>query len=160
MEEVFKTGLLILLIFITFAYLFYFLTRPKERYIVVDSILTPAELKFYRALKEVSEDLVIFAKVRVADILNVDSKKAKGNYLKYFNRIAKKHVDFLLCEPETLRPIMAIELDDRSHEREDRIKRDRFLDRAFEMAGLPLVRVKVSSKYEGRELKRLIENAK
>ncbi len=157
--EIFKAGILILLLIVVSALILYFIRRPKERYVAVESLLTPAELKFYRTLKEVSEDLVIFAKVRVADILNVDSKKAKGSYLKFFNRIARKHVDFLLCDPDTLKPVVAIELDDRSHERSERVERDRFLDRAFKMANLPLIRVKVRAKYDKNEIKELIRNA-
>jgi hypothetical protein len=39
---------------------------------------------------------------------------------RYHNRIARKPVDFLLCEPSTMSPKLGIELDDDSHERKDR----------------------------------------
>ena len=139
--------------------LFYLLKRPKERYIKVDSLFTPAELKFYKILEEVVEEYKIFGKVRVADIIKVDSEKARGNYLKYFNKIARKHVDFLLCDPGTLEPVAAIELDDSSHETAERAERDVFLDKAFKMAELPLLRFKVRAKYDKIEIKKRIEDA-
>ena len=138
---------------------FYLLKRPKERYIKVDSLFTPAELKFYKILEEVVEEYKIFGKVRVADIIKVDSEKARGNYLKYFNKIARKHVDFLLCDPGTLEPVAAIELDDSSHETAERAERDVFLDKAFKMAELPLLRFKVRAKYDKIEIRKRIEDA-
>ena len=40
------------------------------------------------------------------------------------NRIHAKHIDFVLCDPGNLQPILCIELDDPSHNRPDRIERD------------------------------------
>ena len=56
------------------------------------------------------------------------------------NRIHSKHVDFVLCASDTIRVIAAIELDDASHDRPDRVSRDDFLDAAFDAAQLPLIR--------------------
>ena len=141
------------------AIIFQFFKRPRERYIKVESLFSPAELKFYKILEEVIEDYKIFGKVRVADVIKVDKDKAKGNYLKYFNKIAKKHVDFLLCDPESLEPVVAIELDDSSHESAERAERDTFMDKAFKMAQLPLLRFKVRAKYDKIEIKKRIKNA-
>jgi hypothetical protein len=49
-------------------------------------------------------------------------------------------VDFLLCDPATMRPLAGIELDDASHARPDRQERDALVQKVFEAAGLPLVR--------------------
>jgi len=139
--------------------IFFLITRPREGYVKVDSIFTPAELKFYKILNEILPEYVIFGKVRVADIINVDSKKAGRKYLKYFNRISKKHVDFLICDRETLSPLVAIELDDRSHERKERVERDEFMDKVFGMADLPLLRFRVQKKYDKRKIREKIKNA-
>ncbi|MEN7973211.1 MAG: DUF2726 domain-containing protein, partial [Verrucomicrobiota bacterium] len=42
--------------------------------------------------------------------------------------------------PSTLAIVAAIELDDKSHQRKDRIKRDQFLNQVMESAGVPLIR--------------------
>jgi len=52
-------------------------------------------------------------------------------------------VDFLLCDPHTMKPVMAFELDDSSHGRDDRISRDAFVERVFCQA-----EIKMSTKQE------------
>ena len=93
--------------------------------------------------------------VRIADLLRVE--KGAANRRKWLNKILAKHIDFVLCDPGSLRPIICIELDDRSHERPDRIERDAFVDHAFESAELPLLRIKVQKTYPPREVRELID---
>ena len=97
-----------------------------------------------------------FAMVRIADLLRV--QEGIKNRRSWINKILAKHVDFVLCEPATLEPILCIELDDRSHQRSDRQARDEFLDEAFDSAGLPLLRVPVRSSYQSGEIRALIDN--
>lgn len=49
--------------------------------------------------------------------------------------------------------LVAIELDDKSHERQDRIKRDEFLNDAFQSAGIKLIRFKTSQSYNLSDMK-------
>ncbi len=70
----------------------------------------------------------------------------------YFSRIAQKHLDFLVCDSVTMKPLLGIELDDSSHKRDDRQERDDFVDRVFEAAGLPLLRLPVQREYNTREV--------
>lgn len=119
-------------------------------------LVTKAELRFYRSLyKAVQDDFEIFAMVRIADLLRVE--QGTKNYRKWLNKILAKHIDFVLCDPGSLEPKVCIELDDRSHERPERIERDKFVDLAFESAGLPLIRVEVKKSYPPRELRELID---
>lgn len=143
-------GLLIIFI------IYLLLKRPRERYIKVESVFTPAELKFFKILIEILPEYTVLGKVRVADIIKVDSKKARGKYLKYFNKISRKHVDYLICDKETLTPIVAIELDDKTHEIKERMERDEFLEKAFSMASLPLIRFKVRQKYNREDIRNKI----
>jgi predicted RNA-binding Zn-ribbon protein involved in translation (DUF1610 family) len=76
-----------------------------------------------------------------------------GKNRSYTNKIDRKHVDFLLCDPKTLKPILGIELDDKSHQRADRQERDDFVNHVFEAANLPLVHVSVQRGYSQSELK-------
>lgn len=110
-------------------------------------LVTKAEMRFFRALQlAVQDDWLIFVMVRVADVLTLP--EGTPNRRAWFNRIAAKHVDFVLCDPATLEPRLAIELDDATHQRPDRIERDRFLNEAFHAAGLPLLRIPQSSTYD------------
>lgn len=130
--------------------------RGRLPYSVKERLVTKAELRFYRALqKAAGKDFDIFAMVRIADILAVPQEHAQRR--KWLGKILAKHVDFVLCEPANLTPLMAIELDDASHERPDRRERDEFVDHAFESAGLPLLRIKNNSSYDPAALRQLID---
>ncbi len=69
-----------------------------------------------------------------------------------WNRIAARHVDFALCEFDTLRPRLVIELDGRSHRRPDRVEHDAFVDRVFAEAALPILHVPFRRAYDPGEL--------
>ncbi len=89
----------------------------------------------------------------------MDVPRGTPEYQTHVNRVQSKHVDFVLCSRETLTPVLAIELNDRSHEAEDRRERDTFLERAFRSAGLPMLTVPVRREYDAAELGRQITAA-
>jgi hypothetical protein len=66
-------------------------------------------------------------------------------------------VDFLICEPISMKPRCAIELDDNSHHRSDREERDDFVDSVFIAANLPLLRIPTRNGYNTAELGALIK---
>ena len=126
----------------------------RPRY-VRRALLSPAEKRFYRALLEAAGPRgVVVTKVRIADLLAVRARKRV--YWKAFHKIAQKHVDFVVLDPQSLEPVCAIELDDSSHERRDRKARDRFVDSALAGAGLPLYRFPVRRQYDRAEIARVI----
>lgn len=63
------------------------------------------------------------------------------------NKIRAKSIDFLLCDTQSLRPVLGIELDDISHEKPERIVRDDEVDRVFAAANLPILHVKAARQY-------------
>jgi len=128
---------------------------PYEK---VETLLTPAEINFLRSLElAVRSDWMIFSMVRLADVIKVRSRTRK--FQAWQNRIFGKHLDFVLCDIETLEVKLAIELDDSSHQRRDRHKRDRFVNSALTSAGLPMLRVPVEAKYETAEIRKMIEQS-
>lgn len=115
-----------------------------------DDFLSPAELSFYRVLRlTVKDQAIALAKVNLADIFFVARPHENQAYR---NKIDRKHVDFLLLQPETLKPLVGLELDDASHKRADRIERDQFVNQVFATAGLPLIRVPARSGYDPQAL--------
>ncbi|MEZ6096610.1 MAG: DUF2726 domain-containing protein [Pirellulaceae bacterium] len=119
-------------------------------------IMTQSEVKFFRQLqKAVQDEFLIFTMVRIADLMVVESGVPKRRV--WLNKILAKHVDFVLCDNGTLQPLLAIELDDRSHDRPERQERDAFVEHAFESAGLKLLRIKTADGYDPRELRSLID---
>jgi hypothetical protein len=121
-------------------------TADQLPYRLRDDFLSPAELSFYRVLQLALKDqAVISTKVNLADIFFVARPNENQSYR---NKIDRKHVDFLLCDPATMKPRCGIELDDSSHARRDRQDRDQFVDQVFDVAGLPLVRFPARSGYD------------
>ena len=121
-------------------------------------LVTKSELRFYKSLqKAVQDDWEIFAMVRIADLLRVET--GEPNRRKWLNKILSKHIDFVLCDPGSLEPVCCIELDDPSHNRPDRVERDIFVNDAFASADLPLLRIPTESSYRAREIRELIDKA-
>lgn len=121
------------------------------------AVMTRNEQQFYHALlKAVGSEFDVFGMVRIADLLEVEKGVAKRQ--SWQNRINCKHVDFVLCDPNTQEAILAIEVDDRSHERRDRKERDYFVDRAFTAANLPLLRVQATRTYSAKSLRAAVTN--
>ncbi len=119
---------------------------PSLPYRLRDDFLSPAEATFYRALRSaVGDRATVCPKVNLADVFFVVRPNENQSYR---NRIDRKHVDFLLCDPMTMRPLLGLELDDSSHNRASRQDRDRFVDEVFKTAGLPLGHVRVHASYD------------
>lgn len=114
-----------------------------------NNLLSPAEFSFYKVLANlVQKKLEIQCKVRLADIFYTP----RGTNISHFNRIAGKHIDFLLCEPTTMKPVLGIELDDSSHNKPNRQQRDNFIDDVFKTTGLPLLHLPAKQAYNQQEL--------
>ena len=121
-----------------------------------DDFLSPAEKSFYLVVKGMmGNSFTICPKVSLSDLFFV----ARPNENKSANnRICRKHVDFVICEPQTMIPQFAIELDDSSHGRADRVERDAFVDSVFEAAQLSLLHIPVQLSYNTNELGALLKN--
>ena len=79
--------------------------------------------------------------MRLADIIEVDKRKINNkDYMSYFGKIKSKHIDFVLTHKYTMQMIAAIELDDKSHEKQQRIERDAFVNNALTAAGIDFIR--------------------
>jgi hypothetical protein len=131
---------------------------PHYPYRRRDDFLSPAERNFFGVLHHiVGSNTLICPKVNLADIFYVPSRDSSEHRV-YTNKIDRKHVDFVLCDANTLMPKVGIELDDRSHNRADRQERDHFVANVFAAAGLPLVRVQVQRSYAVRELAEILHS--
>lgn len=119
-----------------------------------DDFLSPAELSFYRVLvSSIDGTYVVCPKVNLAEVFFVKNCEKSQSYR---NKIDRKHVDFLLCDPKSMKPILGVELDDSSHNRRDRQDRDEFVDQVFKAAGLPLLHVRAAVGYNPQNLSDLV----
>lgn len=115
-----------------------------------DPLLTPNETAFYQILLAiVGRRVVVCPKVRLADVFSI---KPTSNHQAFYDRIACRQVDFLLCERYTLKPLLAIELYDHSLPGSERKKRDAYIDRVFKAGKLPIMHLVAQEHYSARAL--------
>ena len=108
-------------------------------------LLTKNELYFYKELKKIADklNLSVLAKIRMADLVEAINNDYKG-----FAKIKAKHIDFALCNPDNMYVLILIELDDQSHQRQDRSERDEFINEVYKNVGYKLIRVKNTQNLE------------
>lgn len=102
-------------------------------------------MAFYRVLRmAIGRRFHVAFKARLADLITC-SDRAWGEG--FGHMIARHHIDFVLCDYRTTEVVAAIELDDRSHARPSRRRRDAFLDEALAAARIPLIRIQAAARY-------------
>lgn len=122
------------------------------KYYVNSRFLTPAEHSFYLvALKVLGDEYMLCPQVNMAAVFRVLNK---DHYISAFHRISQKRVDFIVCDAVTMKIMFGIELDDSSHKRKNRMERDEFVEKVFESALLPLLRINVREAYSTNELRK------
>lgn len=141
-------------VFILFIVCVVFFRRAKYPYFPRGTLLTKAELHLYNALRRATpSNHMIMMKVRLNDIINCSDRDwARG----FGPKISSKHIDFVLINAQSTEITLCIELDDRSHERGDRKRRDAFVNNALNAADVPLLRVPTSRHYDTNKLKKEI----
>ena len=154
----------ILLLFLIFAVLLHFLGKAfrvsggRIAYQARPDFLSPAERSFFGVLEQILPvGFRVFAKPRLADVLEVSKGVSRRSRVGLFNRIAQKHVDFVLLDAATMRVVAGIELDDSSHRRASAKVSDSFKDKAFAAASIPLLRVRAARSYNVQELRSMLE---
>lgn len=114
--------------------------KTKPDYAAVP-LLTANESAAFKKLLAfcVEHDLLVFAKVRLIDLL--EPKKGAAEYTALKNKVIQKHVDFVICDKDVNIKLI-LELDDSSHSRPDRQERDQFVDEALHSAGYEVIHTK------------------
>lgn len=131
-------------------------TSGELPYRLRDDFLSAAEASFYQVLlAAIGNRATICPKVGLQDVFYVIRPNENAAFM---NKIRQKHLDFLLCDPKTMKPFLAIELDDASHAKPERMERDEFVDQVFKTAKLPLLHVPAQASYSLRELSELLSS--
>jgi hypothetical protein len=139
-----------------FAYVIWYVksNQPKKGplpYIAQPEFLTVDELKFFRLLVLATSDIGCFVlcKIRVGNLLKVDKKQLDRSQssISFTNMIKVKYIDFVVCDSD-MKPNLFIELNDSSRKNGKLQKRDDFLKRAFQHAGLKYMRFSATKTYE------------
>lgn len=121
-----------------------------------ETFLSTPELSLLRVLQAmVGSHYVICPKVALNDLFYI---VRPNENVHFFNKFFRKHVDFLLCEPDTLKPALGIELVKPVARSETR-EADQFMEDLFLSAGLPLVHVPSNERYSETDLAELFQLA-
>lgn len=129
-------------------------TAAELPYTKSPALLSPAERSFLGVLDQaVGSRYRVFAKVRVADVVGVQSMRDRSAWQRAFNKINAKHFDFVLCAADDLSVVAVVELDDKSHRRGKRRERDSFLVDLCEAISLPLIQVPAQRAYTVSEIR-------
>ncbi|MFA5936574.1 MAG: DUF2726 domain-containing protein [Candidatus Paceibacterota bacterium] len=135
-----------------------FLTKESKslyNYKRKDFLMSRVEHEFFDILVDITKDqYYIFPQIHLPTIL--DNKVVGQNWKGAFRHIDEKSVDYVICDKAYIKPLLAIELDDRTHERENRKIRDEEVERILNNAGLPLLRFSNNGNFNKEEIKRLL----
>lgn len=125
----------------------------NTKYVKKDYLLTETELKFYRQLKKITDELnlIICPQVTLYEIL-------RNKQYKDFNKIQSKSIDFVITE-QNLKIKLCIELDDISHNKTKRMQRDAFINKLFNDLNIKLLRVPVQNFYDLDDLRNKIKES-
>ena len=121
-----------------------------------EPFLSTPEAELFHALETmVEERYVIFARVSLNELFYI---VRPNENVHFFNKIFRKHVDFLLCNPRTLKPEIGVELVKPVGRDETRAS-DQFMEELFVTVGLPLVHIPSSNHYEVSDIISLFQLA-
>jgi hypothetical protein len=154
--------IVILLVIIILAALAGMTSKAKDKsgdftYQKVKALFTPAERSFLGVLKlAVTDEVEIYGKVRIADVITPAKGQERGDWQKAFNKISAKHFDFLLCHKSDQTPICAIELNDSSHNSAKVKARDAFVISACDSANFPLVQFTAKATYKVTDIQQAL----
>ncbi len=153
--ELILKGSLLVVVLILLMMIIASLTSPYKRQ---EYLFTPAERAFYKHLvRAVNGEYIVFGKVRVADLVTIKGSYGSPRSMRNLAKVAQKHVDYCLCNPDDLSVVCVLELNDKSHDRTDRKSRDHFLDDVFKKVKLPIVWVTAKSTYNPIDIRQQIQ---
>lgn len=116
-------------------------------------LMTDREVHFMQGLFR-SVDMrrwYLCPQVRVADIVQI-TPRVRGRsrtWWKLFHMAAQWHCDVVIVDRRTFRVVAAVELDDASHLKKSRCRRDILLDEVMRQAGMPLLRSRDARELQG-----------
>ena len=103
--------------------------------------------------KNLSDTFIVLSKVRIEDFVEVKTGIAKNERFGLRNKIKSRHIDFLICDLATTKPVLAIELDGSSHNNYNQMKVDKFKNDLFKNVGLQVEHIHVGSNFSDEAIR-------
>lgn len=128
-------------------------TSGSLPYQSTNALFSATERSFLGILdRAVGSDYRVFGKVRVADVVAVKSGLSNSARQIAVNRVAAKHLDFVVCRAADLSLVCAVELNDKSHSSQRAQARDQFVAQVCRTVGLPLLTVQAQRAYSVQDI--------
>lgn len=102
-------------------------------------LMTDSEVLFFHKLEQALPEYRIFSQVQLSRMIEPTEDVGKERQF-WFNRVCRQSVDFVLVDKDLQTVLLAIELDDWTHESQARQRQDAKKDKALASAGIPIMR--------------------
>lgn len=113
--------------------------------------MTRREEEFFRTLSDIfGEKCYIVPQVHLSALLDHEVKGQ--NWKGAFSHINGKSVDYVLLRSKDLSVLCAVELDDSTHDKINRIERDREVERLLNDSNIPLIRLRNPGRMSKQEI--------
>jgi hypothetical protein len=121
-----------------------------------EPFLSNTEAALFRSLTEMmGARYIVCPKVALTDLFTI---VRPNENVHFFNKIFRKHVDFLLCDLKTMAPAFGVEIV-KPIAKEGMREADKFIDNLFFDAGIPLVHIPLGEKYDPADIITLFQLA-
>jgi hypothetical protein len=116
-----------------------------------NSLLSPEQRAFYAALiRAVGPQPLVFVRVNLAHL--VQHPGDDPNFHEHWRRVCRRWLDFVICSPSSVSPILAIKLETRLERKRRTLGGIDVLDDTLSSARIPLLRVSLADQYDPAEL--------
>ena len=128
--------------------------KQEYKYYFKKSVMTDREKKFYhKLLFAVGDKYLVFPQIHLSSIF---SQYVKGqSFSAAFKKVNSISVDYIIVDKVTLDTLLAIELDDKTHNSKKAYDKDTEKDNLFKSINLPLIRFD-SIKISNEEINKII----
>jgi len=116
--------------------------KEIKKFYELQELLTPPEFKLFQIIDSSinKKKYYIIPQTSILSLLNIKFE----NNREAWNKVSNRRLDFLITD-KNFRPILAIELDDKSHEKPERQKRDLEVEEVLSGIGLKMIRFKMKA---------------
>lgn len=122
-------------------------------------LFTPVEHTFLKLIEQAAgHEFRIICRVRLSDVVTVHKQADKKKAGLALSRAASRQLDFVLCDKDNMRPILAIDLVHSQGKAGYKTQKDWFVTGALDAAGIPHARIKVKSGYSVEDIQECLEN--
>jgi hypothetical protein len=126
----------------------------------VETLFGAGEAALFRALEEaVGAGFRVLAKVRLADLLEIDARPRSARWRRAFARVADLRVDFLVCVRASGRILGVVALETEGGGDPARPGGPHFVEQALTQAGIPVVRLAEATAYDQAQVRDQLQRA-